>query len=80
MWARGTSPGGGTLGRAARAFRVAHALIALAELAGLGDVWFCALTRRRNRYLGVSTAAVAAGGLALIVARRPIDRREHPAR
>jgi hypothetical protein len=57
------------LGPGARAFRTFHALIAFVELAGLGYVWWCALTRRRGPYLGVSIAVLGIEGAGLIVGR-----------
>jgi hypothetical protein len=37
------------LGHAAAAFRVAHTLIPVIDLGGLSYVWYCVITRRRNR-------------------------------
>ncbi|MCY7417404.1 MAG: hypothetical protein LH650_02710 [Chloroflexi bacterium] len=53
----------------ARAFRIAHGLFAVVELAGLGYVWYCALARRRDRLLGASVIALVLEGVALVVGR-----------
>lgn len=53
------------LGVRARAFRVAHAGFSVLQLASLGYVWFCAATRRRDRVLTVSSAALLLEGAAL---------------
>jgi hypothetical protein len=50
-------------------FRTFHAVIAFVELAGLAHVWWCGLTRRRDRYLRASMAALGIEGAALIVGR-----------
>ncbi len=47
---------------AAVAFRAAHAVIAAAFLAAIGYVWFCAVTRRRDRGLHLASAALVAEG------------------
>lgn len=57
------------LGPAAKAFRVAHALIAAIDLVGLGYLWTCAVTRRRDRLLRFSVAALLMEGVALVVGR-----------
>src|ERR1700675_183313 len=57
------------LGRGARAFRTAHAAIALIELGCLGYVWICALTGRRDRLLAGSLFVLSAQGAALIIGR-----------
>jgi hypothetical protein len=59
----------GTLGPAARAFRVVHSAWSVAGLASLGYVWFCAVTGRRDRWLGGSVAFLLLEGAALIVGR-----------
>jgi hypothetical protein len=51
----------------ARAFRALHALIALAFLADIGYVWFCALTGRRGGRLNAASLALIAEG-ALVAA------------
>lgn len=57
------------LGRRARTFRVAHAAFSVAQLAALSYVWFCAATRRRDRVLSVSAAALLVEGAALVIGR-----------
>ncbi len=57
------------LGGQARAFRVAHAAFSILQLAALADVWFCALTRRRDRALAISAAALLLEGAALVIGR-----------
>jgi hypothetical protein len=60
--------------------RRVHGGIAAVELASLGYVWFCAVTRRRDRWLGVAIAALGVEGLGLVVGRGncpmgPLQRR-----
>jgi hypothetical protein len=50
------------LSPAARAFRALHAAIAVAFLAAIGYVWFCALTGRRGRALNAASAALITEG------------------
>ena len=57
------------LGRRARLWRLLHAAWSVAQLAGLGYVWTCALTGRRNRPLWASVAFLLAEGAALVVGR-----------
>jgi len=40
----------------ARAFRVAHAVFGIVNMAGLGYVWLSALRRSRDRWLAASVA------------------------
>ena len=56
-----------SLGRRARTWRVVHASWSVAQLAGLGYIWFCALTGRRNRRLWSSVAFLLAEGAALVI-------------
>ena len=58
-----------SLGRAARGSRVAHELIAVIDLGGLGSLWTCALTRRRDRLPHFSIKALLVEGVALVVGR-----------
>jgi len=44
-------------------WRSAHALIAAGFLASIGYVWWCALARRRGRFLRPAIAALAGEGL-----------------
>jgi len=53
----------------AKALRAAHALLAVVELAGLGYVWVCAATGRRDRRLALAVGLLAAEGAALVVGR-----------
>src|SRR3954452_3533319 len=46
----------------ARAFRAAHGAISVAFLVAIVYVWWCALTRRRDRWLRLAIAALAAEG------------------
>jgi len=55
------------LGGRARAFRVAHGLWSVAQLASLAYVWCCAITGRRDRYLAGTMAFLAVEGGALVV-------------
>lgn len=57
------------LNRSARALRIAHAGFSVVQLACLGYVWWCAMTRRRDRLLTLSAAALSAEGAALVLGR-----------
>ncbi len=57
------------LGRRARAFRVAHVLIAVVELSGLTYIWACALMRRRDRPLAVAVGMLSAQGIGIVIGR-----------
>jgi hypothetical protein len=46
----------------ARAFRTAHGAISVAFLIAIAYVWWCALTRRRDRWLRLAIAALAIEG------------------
>ena len=54
---------------AAHALRVLHNVIGFGELTCLGYVWVCALTRRRDRWLGLSVGVLAGEGVALLMAK-----------
>ena len=56
---------GGALSPAARALRVAHALITALFLSAIGYVWWCALTGRRGPLLRAAVASLT--GEALLV-------------
>ena len=58
-----------TLGRPARLWRLVHASWSGVQLVGLGYIWTCALTGRRNRRLWASVAFLLAEGAALVVGR-----------
>ncbi len=58
-----------TLSPLARAFRLAHALIAVGFLAAIAHVWRCALTGRRDRLLRWSIASLAAEGAVVALNR-----------
>lgn len=51
-----------TLSPAARAFRIAHAIIAAGFLAAIFDIWWCALTGRRDRWLPIAVGSLSAEG------------------
>ena len=53
----------------AQAFRIAHILIAGVEVASVGYVWACAITRRRDRALGLSIGILALQGVGLVIGR-----------
>ena len=55
------------LGGRARAFRVAHGVWSVAQLASLAYIWTCAITGRRDRYLVGAIAFLAVEGGALVV-------------
>jgi hypothetical protein len=55
-----------TLSRPARAYRIFHASWSVAGLAGLGYIWACAATRRRNRLLGAGMAFLSLEGVGLL--------------
>jgi hypothetical protein len=55
------------LSAAARAFRALHGLISVAFLLAIVYVWWCAVTGRRDRWLGVAVAALVTEG-ALVTA------------
>lgn len=57
------------LGNGARAFRVAHAVFSILQLAGLSYVWACAVRRTRSRLLAVSIGALLFEGAALLAGR-----------
>jgi hypothetical protein len=57
------------LSRQARALRVLHSCIGVAELGCLGYLWLCGITGRRDRWLGVSVAVLTAEGVALVAAK-----------
>ena len=48
--------------RAALAFRYAHGVISLGFLAAIANVWWCALSNHRNRWLRPAVASLAAEG------------------
>ncbi len=50
------------LSPAAQAFRAAHGAITVAFLAAIIYVWWCAVTRRRDRWLRVAVAALVTEG------------------
>jgi hypothetical protein len=50
------------LSPAARAFRAVHGAITVAFLAAIIYVWWCAVTRRRDRWLRVAVAALVIEG------------------
>lgn len=57
------------LSRQARTLRLVHTSIGIAELGCLGYVWFCALSRHRDRWLNLSVGVLAGEGVALLLAK-----------
>ncbi len=57
------------LGVRARLWRVGHATWSVAQLACLGYIWACALTRRRDRRLWAAIAFLLAEGAGLVIGR-----------
>ena len=62
-----THPSWSSLSRPARAYRVFHAAWSVAGLASLGYIWFCAITRRRDRALAASVAFLSIEGVGLLI-------------
>ena len=58
-----------TLNRSARWLRALHNVVGAGELGCLAYVWFCGVTRRRDRRLGLAVLILGGEGLALLVAR-----------
>jgi hypothetical protein len=58
-----------TLGRRARAWRVVHGAWSLAQLAGLGYIWACAIRRRRDRALVASVGFLLLEGAGIAIGR-----------
>ena len=58
-----------SLPRGAKLFRLAHAGFGAANMAGLGYVWWCAVTRRRDRWLAAAVGLLGAEGVALLIGR-----------
>jgi hypothetical protein len=59
----------GRLSPAARAFRIGHGAISIAFLMAIVYVWWCALTRRRDRGLRAAVGALVIEG-AFVAANR----------
>ena len=57
------------LSRAAMAFRVAHAAIAIEQLLAIAYVWWCALSGRRGRLLHIAATTLIVEGV-LVAANR----------
>ena len=57
------------LSRQARRRARAHNAIGAGELACLSYLWFCAFTRRRDRWLDLAAAVLVGEGVALVVAK-----------
>ena len=49
--------------------RIGHGVIGVFELACLGYLWACALTRRRDRLLGATMLVLSAQGVGLVIGR-----------
>ena len=58
-----------TLGIRARTWRLVHAAWSVAQLAGLGYIWACAISGRRTPRLWGAIAFLSAEGAALVVGR-----------
>jgi hypothetical protein len=56
-----------SLSREARNLRRLHSLIDAGELLCLAYLWFCALTRRRDRWQQLSVAVLVGEGAALVI-------------
>ncbi len=54
---------------AARRLRAVHNAVGAGELACLGELWYCAIARRRGRWLGLSVGVLLTEGVALVAAR-----------
>jgi hypothetical protein len=71
--AAGAAGGGATmrtvLSRRARLLRRLHSSIGVFELACLGYLWVCAVTRRRDAPLKIALGVLAGEGTALLLAR-----------
>ncbi len=52
----------------ARLFRRVHSSIGVFELACLSYVWFCAITRRRDRKFALAASVILGEGVALVLA------------
>jgi hypothetical protein len=61
------SAGWTTLSGPAKAYRVFHATWSVVGLASLGYIWFCALTRQRDRRLAASIAFLSFEGAGLMI-------------
>jgi hypothetical protein len=57
------------LAPAAKAFRVIHTAIGAVDLAALGYIWACAISRRRGPLLTASVAALTVEAAALVAGR-----------
>ena len=70
-WAGGGRPGMrfAELSSGARALRIGHVAIAGVELCGLGYVWFCAVSGRRDRLLGAALGTLSVQGVVLLIGR-----------
>lgn len=53
----------------AKALRIGHIAIAAVGISSLTYVWFCALTGRRDRALGVALGTLSLQGVALLIGR-----------
>lgn len=51
-----------------RTLRIVHSAIGVCELACMGYLWFCVVTRRRDRWLKVVSSVLIGEGVALVVA------------
>jgi hypothetical protein len=63
------APAWSDLGFRAKSWRILHAAWSVAQLAGLGYIWACAISGRRTPRLWGAIAFLSAEGAALIVGR-----------
>lgn len=57
------------LGASARMLRTVHSSIGMFELGCLAYLWFCAITRRRDRWFNLAVRVLFGEGVALLLAR-----------
>lgn len=58
-----------TLSPNARLLRTVHTAVGVGELACLGYLWFCGITRRRDRRLNAAVVVLLGEGFALVTAK-----------
>lgn len=65
----GSATGWAALGAKAKAWRLAHTTWSVAQLTGLGYIWWCAISGRRSGRLWAFVALLLAEGAGLVVGR-----------